>query len=218
MKTVIITNGDIRDLQLCKKIALDSDFIIVVDGAFELVIQMGITPHAAIGDFDSISPEAAKKLEASNIPVIKFPADKDKTDTELAVDYAVEKGASEIILLGATGSRLDHSLSNINLMVSTTQKGIKCRIVDEYNDCYFVKDKINLRAKSNSYVSIIPLTREIVVGETQGLYYSLKEATMKFGSSWGVSNIATDQKITVTIKKGVALVVLSQDREGESHA
>jgi len=211
MKAVILTNGKMENLEFYKRIAREGELIICADGAFKYAFEMGIKPHIALGDFDSISEELMDTLEASNIPLLKFPREKDKTDTELAVDYAMKKGATQITLLGATGSRLDHTMANITLMARTAEKGIKCRIVDEKNDCYFVTDKILLEKIGKRFVSIIPITKEIVVEKTEGLYYPLKNDTISFGSSWGISNYAVEPLVAISIKKGTAMVVIARE-------
>lgn len=212
MKTLIITNGDMNNLDYYKDILKEYEYIICVDGAIRYLVKMNVRPDIIIGDLDSISSEFLQIIEEENIPIAKFPSEKDETDTELAILLALEKNSSEITLLGGIGSRVDHSFTNFTLLARTAEKDVKCRMLNEKNDCYFVKDKISFEDFDKSYnVSIIPLTAEIIVEKTEGLYYPLANEVIARGSSRGISNVPLDKKIAITITKGMAMVVLAKD-------
>lgn len=212
MRTIIITNGEIKNVEYIKKIIREDDYIISVDGAIKYVFKMDIVPDIALGDFDSIEPGLLEIIKEKNIPMETFPCKKDKTDTELAIDLAIEKGSSDIILLGGLGSRIDHSFTNLALMARLCRKGIKCRVFNENNDCYFIKDKIIFNNIEKIYnISIVPISSEVVVKKTEGLYYPLENATIPLGSSWGVSNVAIEDKVCIEISKGIAMIILARD-------
>lgn len=212
MKTIIITNGDIGDFNYYNDIIKEQEYIICVDGAMRHIVKMDIRPDVVIGDLDSISDEYLQIIKDKEIPISKFPSEKDETDTELAVMLALEKQSSEIILIGGVGSRIDHSFINITLLANTAKKGIKCRLIHEKNDCYFVDSKISfVDFDRRCNLSIIPITDEIIVGKTEGLYYPLENEVICMGSSRGISNVAIDNKVEITIKKGVAMIILARD-------
>ncbi|SMB90706.1 thiamine diphosphokinase [Desulfonispora thiosulfatigenes DSM 11270] len=212
MKTVIITNGDMNNLDYYKEIIQNQEYIICVDGAIRYLLKMNINPDIIIGDLDSTDLEFLEVIKAKNIPIAKYPSEKDETDTELAIMLALEKKSSEIILLGGVGSRIDHSFTNFTLMAKTAEKGIKCRIINEKNDCYFVKDYISFKNIDKGYnVSIIPVIGDIIVKETEGLYYPLKNEVLSLGSSRGISNVALKENIAITIKEGMAMIILAKD-------
>ena len=158
MRGVIISNGTIKNLNLLRLNLKESDYIVCADGGANYIKGMNICPNVIMGDLDSINSQVLEYAKKSNIPIIKFPSHKDKTDTELAIDHLIEKGCNEILLMGVTGSRLDHTLGNITLLYKLMNKGIKGRIIDDNNVVYIVKDRIKLYNKRGSYVSIIPLT------------------------------------------------------------
>jgi len=211
MRFVVLANGDMKELDFYKKIIKKGDYIITADGAIHYAFQMGIKPDLAIGDFDSTNENLMKVLEEKKIKVLKYPKEKDFTDTELAINYAVEKEASEIILMGAIGSRIDHSFSNIALMAKIAEKGIKCRIINENNDCYFVTDNISFEKINKRFISIIPISNEVEIEKTHGLYYPLENDILHFGTPRGVSNFSIEDNVSISLKRGVAMVILAQD-------
>ena len=210
METIIISNGNIHNLEKFSEIITRADLIICADGGAKHLRKMGILPHVIIGDLDSISLQDKSFFENNNIKIIKHPVDKDSTDTELAVDYAIEQKAHGVTLIGATGSRLDHTLANIFLLKKITEKKIKCRIIDDNNEIFLVTDKITLK-KTNSFLSLIPLTEKTKGVTTTGLMYELNNAEIKFGTSLGISNQIINEKASISLKKGILCVIKSKD-------
>ena len=227
MKAVIIANGNVRNLNFFCGIISRVDLIICADGGASHLKKMGILPHVIIGDFDSLNFQDKSFFENNNIRIIKHPSDKDATDTELAAQFAVEQGCNDITFIGATGTRLDHTLANIFLLRKladqfanqianqldnqSENKKIKCRIIDENNEIFLVTDKITLKKTKNSFVSIIPLTQIVKGVTTFGLKYPLTDAEIRSGTSLGISNQFTDEKATVSLKKGTLIVIKSKD-------
>ena len=109
MRAVIIGNGDIKDYKYIKSKISADDFVICADGGLRHIENLDIKADVAIGDFDSADID-------EEITHYVFPVDKDYTDGELAVNYAVENGYDDILLIAMTGQRLDHTLSNFFLL------------------------------------------------------------------------------------------------------
>ncbi|MCD4744613.1 MAG: thiamine diphosphokinase [Desulfobacteraceae bacterium] len=220
MKAVIIANGNIKKQKYFSQIINRADLIICADGGASHLKKMGILPHVIIGDLDSLNLQDTTFFKNNNIKIIKHPVDKDVTDTELAAVYAVEQNCHDITFIGATGSRLDHTLANIFLLKKTAHRfadqkmagqKIQCRIIDDNNEIFLVTDKITLTKEKNSFISILPLT-EIVKGVTTlGLKYPLNNAKIKLGTSLGISNQFIDEKATISLKKGILIVIKSMD-------
>lgn len=225
MKAVIIANGNIKNLESFSEIVSSADLIICADGGAKHLKEMGILPDVIIGDFDSLNSEDKTFFEENNIKTIKHPSNKDATDTELATEFAVEHKCYDITFIGATGTRLDHTLANIFLLRKLADQaddqknnqnnnnnhGIKYRIIDDNNEIFLVTDKITLEKAGNSFVSIIPLTEKAEGITTSGLKYPLTDAKIRSGSSLGISNEFTDEKATIVLKKGMLIVTISKD-------
>jgi thiamine pyrophosphokinase len=211
MKAVIVCSGSIEDYDYHRKFFDGNPMVICVDGGARHLIKLGILPHVMIGDFDSISKEDYEYFRDAGVVDIKYPSQKDMTDTELALEYAADKGVSSIVLLGCLSTRFDHSLSNIFLLKKMADKNIDCVIANEYNEIQLVKDHIVLKKERNMKLAVLPLTESVEGITNKGLLYPLDNDTIKLGSSRGVSNEFTDEFAEISIKKGLLLVIKSLD-------
>lgn len=211
MTALIICNGNIRDYTFYNKYFEKADFIICVDGGAAHVRRFGAKPNVLIGDFDSILEDDFNYFKDDGIEIIKFPAEKDMTDTELAVDLAMDRGFDSIIIIGGLGSRIDHSLSSIFILKRLSDAGVSGVIADEYNEVTVIKEKIQLLKEDSIKVTLLPLTERVEGVTTKGLYYPLHNATIEMGSTWGVSNEFNSETAEVTIKNGLLLVIKSRD-------
>jgi thiamine pyrophosphokinase len=208
---IIICSGNIRDYGYYKKYLDEAELIICADGGAMHVKSFRIKPHVLLGDFDSISKEDFDYFKGMGIKIEKFPVKKDQTDTEIAVDYAIQKGCKSIIILGGIGYRLDHSLSNIFLLKKMLDRGVRGKIVDEYNEIVLINDRIKLQKEEDFKITLLPLTEKTEGVTTRGLSYPLDNATLEQGSTWGVSNEFADEFAEVFIKSGLLLVIKSRD-------
>lgn len=204
MRAVIFAGGEVRDYEFVKGIIEEEDILIAADSGAEHLCKIGIEPDILIGDMDSISVKPFGK------EIIKLNVMKDETDTEAAARIAIEKGADELVILGATGTRLDHSLANILLLKKLNDQGIKAVIIDEKNETRYFDSSFEMDGKKGDIVSIIPLER-LSVESTSGLLYEIKEDSLEFGSSRGVSNVMTENVSAVKVKSGSAIVIKSKD-------
>ncbi len=211
MRCLIVSNGQITDYNYYENIVNKVDYIICVDGGAKHLIRMNITPDVLIGDLDSISSEDKEKLTSSNVELIKFNVDKDATDTELAMDFAISKGVSEIIFIGVTGTRLDHTLSNIYLLKKLLEKNIEGKIINEHNEIILINKKTTIRGKVGDLVSIIPITQRVNGVSLNGFKFHLYNATLGLGTSLGISNVLIDEIGTINIENGLLLVIKSRD-------
>ncbi|NLV76376.1 MAG: thiamine diphosphokinase [Tissierellia bacterium] len=211
MKALIISNGDMKDINWLSEIAMDFDFILCADGGCNYCIEANILPDLVIGDLDSISIRTLDILNKEGIPVTKYPVKKNATDTELALDILIDKGIKDITFVGAIGSRMDHTLANILLLIKLHEKGCTGKIMDEKNTIYLVDKELILSKKEDSYVSVIPLTQKGVSISLKGFEYELKEYTINFGSTLGISNKIIHDKAYILVHEGLCLVCLSRD-------
>jgi len=213
MTAVIISHGSINDMQyhrkvINRKIMREDDLIICADGGAYYAQKMGLEPHAIIGDFDSCDEHFMENFKNSEI--IKHFKKKDKTDTELAVDYAIEKNQKYIILLGSIGSRLDHTLANFGLLKMMFEKGVKGEIIDDNNQAFLVSDRARINGRG-CFISLIPFWGDVSGVTLKGFEYPLSNDTLKMGSSRGVSNVLQDEYGEIEIKNGLLLVVKARE-------
>ena len=186
-----------------------SGTIIAADGGANYLCKKGIIPDVLIGDLDSISPEYLNVLKKKS-NIIKFPVDKDKSDTELAIEYCLKNGYNDITLINAVDGRLDHSLTNIFLIEKFIKQGLKLHFLNAKSEIYVVTNKANIPAKIGTNISLISLTDFTLVKETKALKFPLNNEKLYRSSSRGISNITTEKKISIIVSSGILLVIIER--------
>lgn len=211
LKALLILNGEKVNSTTILKLKDESDFILSADGGTDYCVELGIIPDLVIGDLDSISPKTLDILKKKEVPINVFPIKKDKTDSQLSIEYLMDKGAEEITIIGAIGSRIDHTLANILLLKTIKDKGIKGKIVHNNNIIYIIDDELIMDKKNGYFVSIIPIESKGVLVSLKGFEYNLSKVKIDFASTLGVSNFVIDEKGYIKVHEGECLVVVSKD-------
>lgn len=211
MKAIIIANGTSLKKESLTAFLSECDYIVCADGGLNNLVGTKYIPNAILGDFDSVKENVLDEYKKLCEDIVKFKKDKDKTDTELAIDFVVNKGYKDIILLCVTGSRLDHTMANIMLLEKYYNLGINIKIVDNNNEIIFLKNNMKLKRKDNFFISIIPLTGVVEGINLKGFKFKLIDKTINRGSTLCISNYIVDDYGEITIRKGNALVFISKD-------
>ena len=214
MKIAIIVNGIIYDYNYHKDIVNNCDLVICGDGGANHAYKMDIVPSYILGDLDSIENDIKVYYENKGVEFIKFPSKKDKTDTEICIDYAQKLNATEIILLGALGGRTDHAMANINLLYYILKKGIMGSIVNETDSIFLIDSNLTIKGNKGDNISLIPLYGDAVGVTLENLEYPLNDFTIKKGSSIGISNVMITNSCKITLKSGYLLICKSKDNKG----
>lgn len=213
MKTLIITGGKINK-NFAKKYLKSNkyDIIIAVDKGLETIDYLKLQPQYVLGDFDSVNTKILEKYKTQNIKIIKLNPEKDLTDTHSAIDLALGIKSTEITILGAIGTRLDHTMANIHILKQALDKNIKAKIVNEKNEIELIDKEIIIKKDDNyKYVSIIPLTTNVTGITIEGMKYIINDYTLSIGDSLGVSNEQIDKEAKISIKTGILVVIKSKD-------
>ncbi len=211
MKTLIIASGHFDPTPAMEAEIRKADLRIAADGGARHLRQLGLDPHVIIGDLDSIPSRDRRHYEDRQIPFITYPSRKDQTDTEICIAHALEKGATQITLMGVTGSRLDHTLANIFLLQPLARKGIPARIRDGNNDIYLVVDEMVVDGSPGDYLSLIALSQRVEGIWLSGLEYPLENAVLERGDSLGISNCFVRDQARIRISHGALIVTRSRD-------
>ncbi len=211
MKCVIIANGDLEYSDDMAGIIRQARLIVCADGGARHLKALNILPHAIIGDFDSASPEDQLFFKEKKIKTISYPSRKNETDSELCISWALLNKATDITLLGVTGTRLDHTLANIYLLKKLAELHIPARIINKNNTIQIVTDYIELKGQPGDFLSILPITEKAAGITLKGLEYPLVDATMEMGSCLGISNVFKEMIATVSVREGLLMVIQSQD-------
>ena len=187
----------------------DESFIIACDKGYEHLCELKIKADVIIGDFDSASKEVTEE-KAHGAAVIKLNPIKDDTDTEAALRYALEHTNGDIIILGALGGRIDHSLGNIALLGMGLKAGRKVYILDSLNRLQMLQGGqkliINANEQYGKYVSVFPY-QSVASGVTmEGFKYPLRDAKIEGFNTLTVSNEIVDATASISIESGFLLV------------
>ncbi len=211
MDVVIFANGQLGSDSLATALAQQADLIIAVDGGANHCQALGITPAILLGDLDSIDPALLRHYERKNVSIHRYPADKDKTDLELAIDLAVTKQATRITILAALGGRWDMSFANLLLLATPEYAEIEVLLVDgdtTIGVCHEGKEK-QLVFPVGTTVSLLPFNGDVTGVTLSGFKYLLQGQPLRFASSRGVSNILTASPATIVIEAGTLLWIAS---------
>ncbi len=210
MKYVIVSGGYPPDLKLLNSYIDKADKLIGVDGAADLFESFGIIADILLGDFDTADEKNVTAQSIKGAEVIRLEPMKNETDTEAAVRLALDRGADDIVLLGAIGSRMDHTMSNIALLKLALDSGASMKIHNKNNEIFICNDYYEIKDRTGQTVSILPLGSDIIVS-AKGLAYPLEDLLLAVGSSRGVSNIVKENHADIKIKDGYALVMFTND-------
>ena len=211
----IVGGGDIAPSSL--QVVLNASSVVAADSGARFLRDNDIIPWVLVGDFDSCEPEVVAFLDDSGTRVIALPRDKDKTDTEVALDLACEEGFKQAVLVGGMGgARLEHSVANLSLLEAYAEKGLD--VVIHHGDTVIfgllgredgtVVER-RFRGKKGDWVSVFPVTKDVQGVTTGGLRFPLSCATLRRGTTLGTSNEMVGQHATVGMTKGFLLVVLT---------
>ncbi|MFD1954753.1 thiamine diphosphokinase [Paenibacillus thailandensis] len=209
-QVVICTGGSLGDwalphLQHC-------DFLIGADKGAYFLASQGFRMNAALGDFDSVEEEQLALVRASSDTVSPCdPVDKDYTDTELAFRLALGMKPRHIKLLGATGTRFDHTLANVHLLSTALDEGVEASIIDEHNRISITGRSMSVEKSEFTHVSLLPLTERVTGITLTGFRYPLCDATLRIGQSLGISNVLDGDSGLIELREGRLLVIESRD-------
>jgi thiamine pyrophosphokinase len=148
-----------------------------------------------------------RRLEATGCQLIAHPAHKDETDLELALRYAVDQGATEVLVFGALGGRLDQTLANVLLLALPELRGVRVKIVGPELEVLLVRDQETIEGRPGDTVTLLPIGGDVTGITTEGLEYPLRDGTLYFGPARGVSNALTAPTAHLRVKTGLLLVV-----------
>lgn len=215
METLIVSGGLVTDSFLNQILEQHHfDEIIAVDKGMELFWKKEIKPDLILGDFDSAKPEVLHFFqEETKVPIMEYPPEKDETDTELALRIAIERNATKVILIGVTGTRMDHSLGAIQLLGYGMERNVECVLLDEHNRIRLTKSNVTIQRSEQygTYVSLIPFSPIVRKVTTKGMKYPLFEEDLPCFIVRGVSNEIVDEIGEIEFEEGLLLVIESKD-------
>jgi len=217
-RAVIFANGELADQEAARTVIQADDLLIAVDGGVKHCRALGLRPHALIGDLDSVSPDDVAALEATGTRLLRYPARKNETDLELALDYAIAQNATDILILGGLGGHWDQTLANLLLPFRAPSGGSGdpprawpgIRLRDGNQEIIALRGPaaIHIGGGPGDIVSLIPIGGDAHGVRTAGLEYPLYDETLTFGATRGISNVLAESQATVSFVGGFLICVI----------
>jgi thiamine pyrophosphokinase len=188
--------------------AFDGDALVIAadSGAVEAE-RLGLRVDRLVGDLDSAPAAMVTRLEASGVPIDRYPADKDASDLELALEIAVVEGADELLVVGGDGGRLDHLLGTAFLLGSDRWRGVRIDAVLGDALVHVVRDHRAIAGHIGELVSVFAVGRPAEGVSTTGLRWQLRDDALSPGSTRGLSNEFVEPTATVSVRAGVVLAI-----------
>jgi thiamine pyrophosphokinase len=206
-KACVFCNGRLSNPAKAKQIATDCDLLMAADGGAKHFADIGLTPQVIIGDMDSVDSDIWENNRGTEH--IRYPEAKDKSDTELAVEYALGRGCKQVILLAATGGRLDHTLGNVALLASHPGQ---VAIFDGTSTLVAVdkSEKCILHGNVGTRVSLVPYGDGSSRVRTNGLKYALRDEYLN-SATHGLSNELSRKETCICVSNGILLVYIENE-------
>jgi thiamine pyrophosphokinase len=211
---VVFLDGDYGDPDWHRALVARAEIVLAADGGARFLTGIGVTPDAVVGDFDSLDPVIAARLETRGVAFVRHPVRKDVTDGELAVDEAVRRGAGEVLLAGATGA-LDHTLGHLAILRRQAARGVLASLVAPGLSVTVLRapTSVRLGAAAGVRVSLIPLGGDLTVSLAD-LDYPLDHGVLPADACLGIGNhVAADGAAAIVVHDGVVAVVVETDDE-----
>lgn len=203
----VVVNGAIKDYAWTRKAIQACDYVIAVDGGGNHLQTMGLYPDLVVGDLDSITAEARQSFVDHQCEFMTFPAAKDQSDLQLALEYAVSLKPSQIWLLGALGKRFDHAYANVLLLNLFADSDVPVIIADETHEIRIITSRACFSGMTGDTLSLFSLTAQTLGVTTRGMAYPLKSEPLYSGDTRGLSNIIEDPDASVSLDSGRLLAI-----------
>ncbi len=188
------------------------DLVICADGGYEHALKEGIRPDVFVGDLDSY--RGALPDEESGIEIIRLPAVKDDTDTEICVREALKRGCRDIVIVGGLGGRFDHTVANIQTLARALDEA-ECSISINSKNNYVTLigpcAEYRVKRVPGCKLSLLSFSDKCTGVSASGVFYPLKDAVLTNSYPLGVSNEFTDEFAVISVGSGRLLVIVSRD-------
>ena len=187
--------------------AQEGDIVVCADSGYKNALSMGVRVDVLVGDFDSLG-----NIPDGDFELIRVPAEKNSTDTQLAVDIAIERGADEVIIVASTSGRVDHALSAMAILEYLWTKKIPAVVVNGQNRVRFIRDSGAIIVRSKyKYFSVVTLDAVAKKVSIEGGKYPLVKKDIERGFQFAVSNEIVKNAALITVKKGSVYIIESRD-------
>ena len=222
MKVVVALAGSLQVTELIRERVCSADLVIAADGGISQLASISVNPDKIIGDFDSIDSDLLTELQKTGTDITPHPSQEENTDGQVAIDLALDSGATEIILLGANGGpRIDHMLANFFFLVSPLYKinkngdPVRIEIIDGWTEAVGLgmgtewenaqRPSVEFMGSPGDYISLVPISMVVSGIRTTGLRWSMENAAITLGQAKTISNELALSRGGFNITSGIAI-------------
>jgi len=202
IKRAVIVTDYLNREELCK---VDNCLLIGVDQGLQLLLEAGFTPDIAIGDFDSIDMKSFNAVP-STTQIIRYDADKSKSDTELAIDYCYENNIQELVIYNSLGGRFDHAFGVIQNLLYAESLGLEVEVRSIDTIMTLVTNELRVSGKGNT-ISLFSYGEESATISLKGFKYALENQSLAPNSCHGLSNIIVEDEGIISVISGTLLCI-----------
>ncbi len=207
MKYTLLVNGNLN-IAAYQQYASDYDYLVGVDGGTQFAYNHSLNPDLIIGDMDSLDPAVLFFYEKKGCRIVKYQPEKDNTDSAIAIEYAMNCNATQIILAGGVGDRFDHSYANICLLNYITSRDIDAKIITDKHVLQIITSELSFQGEKGKTLSLLPFAGDVTGVTLTGLKYPLNNATLVLDSPIGISNIIEEDEAIIRIDEGNHLLAV----------
>lgn len=212
-KALLMLNGSFNlSSKEIKKIINDKQVntIIAVDGGANIMRRLELLPDLIIGDLDSLTDINKKFFIEKDINILKYPVEKDQTDSEIAVDYCSEHKFDKLYITGALGGRIDQQLANLNLLEYIYELNLEAEIISNNINISLINKYKKFTAKKGYRLSLIPQSQNIHNLTIKGCKYNLKDQDINRSQSRGISNLIEEDWAEIKFESGLLIYILEK--------
>jgi thiamine pyrophosphokinase len=198
-KTVILANGKFPEHPIPLSYLKSASMVVCCDGSAHNLLRFGLEPGAIIGDIDSLDKEISEKFSNR----LFRDADQETNDLTKAVMWCIARGIKEIIILGATGLREDHTIGNISLLAEYA-KHIKVRMITDTGEFLPLLTSSEIATFPGQNISVFSIDPETEISSS-GLKYPLKRIKLK---NWWMATLNESDDSYFTLEfEGCPLII-----------
>ncbi len=215
MDALIFANGEAQDGPAVRRSFenLENPLVVAADGGARNAALFGYTPAVVLGDLDSLDSYEADRLEENGTTILRYSAEKDETDLELALMYVAKQEVKRVVIIGGVGGRLDQTFANVYLLALPDLIEREVMLVAGSQTVRVLRPGRNIiRGEVGDTLSLIPLGGPALGISTAGLYYPLKSEPLRFGQARGISNVLTHPNVQIQFNTGLLLMIHSIGR------
>jgi len=210
MHILLFANGLAKYGKMVQRVLDEIQFpyIVCADGGALNAVKFSFTPQVIIGDLDSLTDDRVADFESSGASIIRYPAEKDETDLELALHWCAEHQAKQIYIVGGLGGRFDQTLANIYLLSLPQLRDIHIEVVDDNQSIRLLPPGEHpIDGSIGDTISLIPIGDRVRGITTQALKYPLQDEDLILGPARGISNVMIEKQAMIKIREGLLLMV-----------